>query len=50
MATGGSHLMTEDFFKLAEVHNLKNNILVMERDKVNRISQEKVDDAAKAIH
>ena len=44
-----SHLMTEDFFKSAEVQNLKNNIMEMERNKVNRLSQGKVDDAAKAI-
>jgi hypothetical protein len=49
IATGGSHLMTDDFFKSAEVQNLKTKIATMEKDKVQRLSQGNVEDAAKAI-
>jgi hypothetical protein len=37
MATGGSHLMTEDFFKLVKIPLRKNKVKVMEMNKLKRI-------------
>ncbi len=42
MATGGSHLMTEDFFKSVEVPRRENKIKAMEMKKTERIKGEQL--------
>jgi hypothetical protein len=49
MATGGSHLMTEDFFKSVEVPRRKNEIKTMEMNKLERIKGDRLRRDAEAI-
>ena len=49
MATGGSHLMTEDFFKSVEIPRRENEIKAMEMNKSQRIKGEKLRQDAELI-
>jgi hypothetical protein len=49
MVTGGSHLMTEDFFKSVEVPRRENEIKAMETNKSERIKGEQLRQDAEAI-
>jgi hypothetical protein len=49
MATGGSHLMTEDFFKSVKVPRRENKIKAMEMNKSERIKGEQLRQDAEAI-
>ncbi len=49
MATGGSHVMAEDVFKSAEIHNRERQSSEMEKDKATRLSKGQVEHTAKAI-
>ena len=49
MATGGSHLMTEDYFKSVELPKRENEIKAMEMDKLKRIKGDQLRRDAEAI-
>ena len=49
MATGGSHLMTEDFFKSVELPKRENEIKAMEMDKLERIKGDQLRRNAEVI-